>query len=224
MHVSRQMNLRFTVVMAVFVAVVLLTYQEDIVGPFLTPLTMLTAQMTLALLHWIGMEAVRASTVISHPDGFAYEIYYRCTGFLPVAFLTVSILASPGPLRRRLVGLVVGVPILVGLNLVRLVHLFSIGVHNPAAFDVAHAVVWEGFFILAIFGLWLGSTRWSMRGQGLGPKITSVRGDSLDSGRRPIVVNPSKETGCDVREAGHDDAVSLRTLRVGLYPRDAARS
>ena len=224
MHVSRQMNLRFAVVMAVFVAVVLLTYREDMLGPFLAPLTLLTAQMTVALLHWLGMEAVRTSTVISHPDGFAYEIYYRCTGFLPVAFLTVSILASPGPLRRRLVGLVVGVPILVGLNLVRLVHLFYVGVHNPAAFDVAHAVVWEGFFILAIFALWLGSTRWSTRSQGLGRGVTSATGAPLDSDRKPFGVNPSEETGSNVREAGHDNAVSLRTVRVGLYPRDAARS
>lgn len=165
MYVSRQINLRFAVVMAVFVAVVLLTYREDVLGSLLTPLTTLTAQMTVALLHWLGMEAVRVSTVISHPDGFAYEISYRCTGFLPVAFLTVSILASPGPVRRRLVGLAVGVPVLFGLNLVRLVHLFSIGVHNPAAFDVAHAVVWEGFLIVTIFGFWLSSARSSMRSQ-----------------------------------------------------------
>ena len=161
MCVSRQLNLRFTVVMVAFVGVVLLTYREDMLGLVLTPLTTLTAQMALGILHLLGMEAVRVATLISHPDGFAYEIYYRCTGFLPVAFLTASILASPGSLRRKLSGLAVGVSILIGLNLTRLVHLFHIGVHNPAAFDLAHTVVWEGFLILAIFGLWLGWTRWS---------------------------------------------------------------
>ncbi len=161
MCVSRQLNLRFTVVMAVFVGVVLLTYREDMLGSLLTPLMMLTAQITVALLHWLGMEAVRVATVISHPDGFAYDIYYLCTGFLPVVFLTASIFAFPGPLRRKCVGLAVGVPILIGLNLARLVHLFYLGVHNPAAFELAHTVVWEGFLILAIFGIWLGWTRWS---------------------------------------------------------------
>ena len=161
MSLTRHLNLRFAVVMAVFAGVVLLTYREDMLGPLLAPLTTLTAQITLALLHWLGMEAVRVATVISHPDGFAYEIYYRCTGILPVAFLTVSILAYPGPLRRKFVGLTVGLPVLIALNLTRLVHLFYIGVYNPAAFDAAHVVLWEGFLILAIFGLWLGSTRWS---------------------------------------------------------------
>ena len=157
----RQLNLRFALVMLGFVGVVWLTYREEVLGSLLAPLAMLTAQIAIALLNWLGMEAVRLVTVISHPDGFAYEIYYRCTGILPVAFLTVSILAYPGPLRRKLVVLAVGVPIMILLNLVRLVHLFYLGVHNPAAFDIAHAIVWETLLILAIIGIWVGWTRWS---------------------------------------------------------------
>ena len=161
MPVTRQLNLRFALVMAGFAGTVLLTYREDVLGTLLAPLTMWTAWVTLALLHWLGMEATRVATVVSHPSGFAYEIYYRCIGFLPVGFLTTGILAYPGRWRRKLVGLVVGVPVLIALNLTRLVHLFYLGVHNPAAFDFAHAVMWEGFLILAILGLWLSWTRWS---------------------------------------------------------------
>lgn len=154
MSVTRQSNLRFAGVMSVFVGVVLLTCREVVLTPLLAPLTTLTAQTTLALLHWFGMEAVRVATLIYHPDGFAYEIYYRCTGFLPVAFLGVSILSYPGSLRRKCIGLVLGVPILIVLNLVRLVHLFYIGVHNPAVFNFAHGLFWEAVLILMIFGLW----------------------------------------------------------------------
>jgi exosortase H (IPTLxxWG-CTERM-specific) len=161
MPVTRQLNLRFALVMAGFAGAVLLTYREDVLGALLAPLTMWTAHATAALLQWAGMEATRTATVISHTNGFAYEIYYRCIGFLPVGFLTTGILAYPGPWRKKLVGLVVGVPVLIALNLTRLVHLFYVGVHNPAAFDFAHSVMWEGFLILAILGLWLGWTRWS---------------------------------------------------------------
>ncbi len=160
MAVTRQLNLRFVTVMVGFLGVVLLTYREDVLGPLLAPLTTLTVRTTLTLLHWAGMEAIRVTTVISHPDGFAYEIYYRCTGFLPLAFLTASILAYPGTLRHKCVGLAVGLPILIALNLMRLVHLFYIGVHDPALFDLAHAVLWEGLLILAILGLWFAWTRW----------------------------------------------------------------
>lgn len=161
MPVTRQLNLRFALVMAGFAGAVLLTYREDVLGTLLAPLTMWTARVTLALLHWLGMEATRVATVVSHPSGFAYEIYYRCIGFLPVGFLTTGILATPGRWRRKLVGLVVGVPVLIALNLTRLVHLFYVGVYHPAAFDFAHSVMWEGFLILAILGLWLSWTRWS---------------------------------------------------------------
>lgn len=158
---ARELHLRFVAVMTVFVGVVLLTHGDDTLGSLLAPLTALTTQMTLPVLQWSGMEATRAAAVISHPGGFAYEITYRCTGFLPVAFLTMSILASPGSLQRKVIGLVVGVPILFGLNLARLVHLFYVGVYDPAAFHVAHTLLWEGCLILVTVGLWLGWMRWS---------------------------------------------------------------
>lgn len=191
MSVTRRLNLRFATVMVVFAGLVFLTYREDMLGSFLAPLTTLTAKTTLVLLHWSGMEAVRVATLIYHPDGFAYEIYYRCTGFLPVAFFTAAILASPGTLRSKCVGLAVGVPILAALNLTRLVHLFYVGVHNPAAFDAAHAVLWEVLLILAILGLWWGWTRWSdLRGEtpsgrswGLTPRFQSSILKSSSEGR-----------------------------------------
>lgn len=169
MPVTRQLNLRFALVMVGFAGAVLLTYREDVLGALLAPVTMWTAQATLALLHWFGMEATRTANVISHPNGFAYEIYYRCTGFLPVAFLATAILAYPGPLRRKIIGLAVGVPVLIALNLTRLVHLFYLGVRHPAAFDLAHSVLWEGLLILAILGLWLGWTRWLTSARLAGP-------------------------------------------------------
>jgi len=157
----QQQKLRFITVMAVFAGVILLMYRDDILGSLLAPLTMLTAQTTLALLHWSGMEAVRVATQIYHPDGFAYEIYYRCTGFLPMAFLTVAILAYPRPFGRKLYGLAVGVAILMAFNLARLVHLFYVGVYHPAAFDAAHAVFWQGILIIVCVSLWLGWIKWS---------------------------------------------------------------
>ena len=147
--------------MAAFCSAILLLYRDDILGSLLAPLTMMTAETTLALLHWTGIEAVRNATQIYHPGGFVYEIYYRCTGFLPAAFLTVAMLAYPRPLMPKLCGLAVGVSVMWALNLTRLVHLFYVGVYNPTAFDVAHTIIWQGVIILVCVGLWLGWIRWS---------------------------------------------------------------
>ena len=157
----RHLQLRFNFIMAAFCSAILLLYRDDILGSLLAPLTMMTAETTLALLHWTGIEAVRNATQIYHPGGFVYEIYYRCTGFLPAAFLTVAMLAYPRPLMRKLCGLAVGVSVMWALNLTRLVHLFYVGVYNPTAFDVAHTIIWQGVIILVCVGLWLGWIRWS---------------------------------------------------------------
>jgi len=160
MVVTRHLSFRFAALMAAFAGLVFVTYRQDVAGSLLTPLTTLTAQMTLSLVNWLGMEAVRVGTMISHPDGFAYLIYYRCTGILPVAFLAAAVAAYPARLHQKLAGLAVAVPILIIFNLARLVHLFYLGVHRPAVFDVSHTIVWEILLILVTIGLWVGWTRW----------------------------------------------------------------
>ena len=157
------MNLSFAASMVVFGGIVLLFYRDEFLGYLLTPLSRVTAQTVLALIHLAGLDAVRISNLIFHPDGFAYDIHYRCTGFLPIAFLSVSILVYPGGLRTKAVGLAVGVPLLVVLNLIRLVHLFYVGIQNPALFDFAHSVLWQGLMIFAVFGLWIAWKKWAGR-------------------------------------------------------------
>ncbi len=161
MSVIKRVNLRFAVTLIVFVGVVLLIYREEVLGPLLAPLTTLTAQTTFVLLELLNIEVVREASVIYQPDGFAFEIYYRCTGFLPVACLAVAVLAYPGRLRHKMVGLGVGVPVLIVLNLIRLVHLFVIGVAKPELFELAHRVFWEGAIVLAVLGLWLAWCGWA---------------------------------------------------------------
>jgi exosortase H (IPTLxxWG-CTERM-specific) len=158
-----QQKSRFAIIMVGVAFALVFTYREDVLGSVLSPLTHYTARTTLVLLHLCGMEAARAATLIFHPDGFAYEIYYRCTGFLPVAILTAAIFAYPGPWRSKFFGLAIGVPVLLGLNLFRLVYLFYVGVYMPAAFDFAHSVLGESLWILATLGIWLAWIKWSER-------------------------------------------------------------
>jgi hypothetical protein len=49
------------------------------------------------------------------------------------------------------------------LNLARLVHLFVIGVRQPAWFDLAHEVIWESVMALSVLVAWLGWAMWADR-------------------------------------------------------------
>ncbi len=142
---------------------VFLFYRNEVLGPILAPLAAGTARLVLALLDLLGIDAVREGAIITHPDGFAYEIAYICTGFLPVATFMVCVLAYPAAWRTKWVGMLIAVPILWAINLLRLVSLFYIGVHFPAAFAWVHEVAWEGLLAATFISLWLGWMNWSAR-------------------------------------------------------------
>ena len=159
----RSAEAQFLAFMAVFTGFVFLLYREELVGPSLVPLTLWTARMTVLLLHWLGIEAVQAATVISHPEGFAYEVAYSCVGALPVVFFSAAVLAYPAALTHRLVGVTIGLPALLALNFSRLVHLFYLGVQDRAAFEWWHADLWRTIILLSVIGLWLSWACWAER-------------------------------------------------------------
>jgi len=135
-------------------------YREAIVGPVVLPLQVLTAQLTLASVHLLGLEGARLGTVVYHPEGFGYEISHGCTGLVPVALLATGILAYRASVAEKIVGVLVGAPALLLLNLVRLVHLYVVGVRRPYWFAPLHQWVWELAVVLATAGLWVAWLLW----------------------------------------------------------------
>jgi exosortase/archaeosortase family protein len=125
--------------------------------------------MALTLIRSLGLDAVRDGTVISHSAGFAYEISRGCTGVIPALLLAVGVLAWPGAGSRKLLAALLGILLLLGLNLIRLVHLFYLGVRRPELFGIAHEVIWQAVLVLTVFALWLGFTRWTGSAMGAEP-------------------------------------------------------
>lgn len=48
--------------------------------------------------------------MIYQPDGFAYAIHYRCTGFLPLAIFVIAVVTYPARPSHKAIGLAVGIP------------------------------------------------------------------------------------------------------------------
>ncbi len=145
---------RFALYLAVLGALVFAGYRESVLGPPLAGLCALTAKAAFTVLQMLEVPAILNQTVLSHPDGFACEVYFRCTGFLPAVCLTVTIWASPGRGLRKLFGIALGVSLLLALNLLRVVHVFVIGVTRPDVFGIVHGVVWEAVIVAAVIGIW----------------------------------------------------------------------
>jgi exosortase/archaeosortase family protein len=156
-------DLRLLVALAALAAAVLTLFRDSVVGPAMLPLEEMTARAAAALIRLIGIEASRQANLIYQLDGFGYQISRGCVGLIPVAFLVVAICASDGDYRHKLVGVAIGIPLLIALNMARLVHLFYLGVYRPRAFHMAHKVVWQAVVIAAVFAAWLWWSMWADR-------------------------------------------------------------
>jgi exosortase/archaeosortase family protein len=155
------LNLRFAVIMTVYGGAVFLVYRDEVLAPLLAPLAAWTAHITLVLVHGLGIDAVCNGAVLANPRGFACNLAYNCTGFLLITTFIACVLAYPGTWRAKFVGIIFGVPLLWVANLLRLVHLFYLGVYIPEAFAHAHEVLWQWILAGTFIALWLTWIWWS---------------------------------------------------------------
>ena len=161
LRVGLRPEVRLAAALACLFVIVLPRYRPAVPGGILGSFTAIVASVVQSLLRWIGIEASRAGTFLYVPGSFGYEIGLRCIGMLPAAVLIVAILASPGTGAAKRRGVLVGVPLVLGVNLLRLVHLFYVGIHSPGLFALAHSVLWEGAMVLVTFATWLVWIRWA---------------------------------------------------------------
>lgn len=143
-------------------------------GRLLAPVTELLATLVQSLLAWTGTQALRHGAFLYVPGAFAYEIVIGCTGLLPAAVLAMAILGSPGTAAAKRRGLLVGVPLVLAVNLLRLAHLFYLGVHWPRLFAPAHTLGWEGTIVLITFAVWLAWAKWAARHERLAPPVSAA--------------------------------------------------
>ena len=86
---------------------------------------------------------------------FAYQIVAECTAIGPVILFAGAVFAYPATFKSKLLGIGVGLVLLTGLNLVRLVSLFYIGVVFPEYLPMAHFLVWQAVIIISAIVVWL---------------------------------------------------------------------
>lgn len=113
-----------------------------------------TAWMGAWVLRLLGIDATPWKNEIVSPS-LTFVVITECTAVLPVLLFLSAVVAYPTSWRRKVVGILVGAPILLGINQVRLVSLFYIGMHFPRILEGAHLVVWQSLMIFFTVLLWL---------------------------------------------------------------------
>ncbi|MET0593860.1 MAG: archaeosortase/exosortase family protein [Polyangiaceae bacterium] len=97
---------------------------------------------------------------------YSLVIVKSCDGMEPNILLLAAIAAFPAPAGRRLVAALIGVPILVVCNLVRICTLYFVGIHLPAWFEFAHLELWPLLFVAIAALTFLQLAAWMKRTAG----------------------------------------------------------
>ena len=148
----------------VFMAILVISFSVVALRPVndsvVVPYTGLVARVAGVVLTLCGEEMTIAGCDLSSPR-FSVTIYNGCNGLMTSLIYVAGVLAFPASLRGKLIGLAFGLAAIQGINLVRIVSLFYIGVYLPELFSQAHIFVWQSLVIVAGVALWIvWAQRW----------------------------------------------------------------
>ncbi|MDP6514513.1 MAG: archaeosortase/exosortase family protein [SAR202 cluster bacterium] len=113
-----------------------------------------TATWTSIGLNSIGFSTTVSGTILAS-DTFAVNIVAECTAVGPLVLFMGAVAAYPSPWKSKGMGLLMGLVVLTGVNVIRIMSLFWIGATYPQYLDVAHLLVWQSVIILLAIVLWL---------------------------------------------------------------------
>jgi len=151
----RAAAIRFFVLLGVYlVGGVLLLDAQWFVEWFVGPWTRFNASASAALATALGVESTAYGTIV-RCGSQTLNILAGCNGAHALLILVASILAFPASWSRRWIGVALGIPLLLGFNLVRLVNLIVVATHWPERLELFHVYIWQTLIILIAFGLFV---------------------------------------------------------------------
>ncbi len=114
-----------------------------------------TAYILGLLLRIFGMDIVVEGNTVEIVGHITLEIIDECTAMFGSIVYLSCVLAYPADVRKKAIGIVLGIPCLYALNMVRLVILAFVGVSNPELFEFVHTYLWQTIFIVFVILIWL---------------------------------------------------------------------
>jgi exosortase H (IPTLxxWG-CTERM-specific) len=149
----------FIALMVAFYAVTSMSWYQD--GVFQRYLN-LNADVSAMMLRWFGEDARSTDQDVRSPR-MSLSIAAGCDAIEPSFMFAAAVMAFPASVKAKLLGVIVGVPLLLLLNLARILSLYYIGVYVPNWFEIAHVDIWQPAFILLALICWIVWVIWAMR-------------------------------------------------------------
>ncbi|MEM7249359.1 MAG: exosortase H [Acidobacteriota bacterium] len=166
--------IRFLLTFGISYALFQALYHGVILGSSLfTSYLGVTAKAGAGLLRVFGRNVQALGDRVSG-EGFAVAVRSGCDGLEPMALLALGVLSFPASWKKKIIGVVGGVGMLLFLNVVRVATLHEVGVRcELETFESAHLTVWPTILIFCAVAGWVGWMVWSQR-----PAKTADAGDA----------------------------------------------
>ena len=117
----------------------------------------ITAAILGFLLSPFGETVVKGANLSF--NGLTLEIIDECTAIFSAIVYCACVLAYPAAtLKKKGIGIALGIPCLYAINIFRLVVLSFVGASHPGMFEFVHVYLWQATFIIfvvVVFLLWL---------------------------------------------------------------------
>jgi exosortase/archaeosortase family protein len=120
----------------------------------LEPLSLFTTWMVTGLLQLFG-ERVFQDGLFVRTNILNLEITPTLTGIYQIVILSVGIFAWSGNVRKSLRGIGIGISILVGANLLRIMCIYYCTLTTPDWLPFIQGVFWEGVMVLLVPLFWM---------------------------------------------------------------------
>jgi exosortase/archaeosortase family protein len=120
----------------------------------LQSLSLATAAVTNTLAQLTGVPSTLNGIDVVLPERIL-RVSLECTGAYVFVAYAALVLAQPVRWSVRAVGLLVGLPVLVALNILRLVVVAHIAYRAPVNFDLLHDFLFQGLMILSALLVWM---------------------------------------------------------------------
>ena len=115
----------------------------------------ITAFILGFLLRIFGMDVVVSGNTVTIVGHITLKVIDECTAMFGSIVYISCILAYPADVKKKVMGIVLGVPCLYAINMVRLVILAFVGVSSPGIFEFVHTYLWQTIFIVFVIVIWL---------------------------------------------------------------------
>jgi exosortase H (IPTLxxWG-CTERM-specific) len=111
------------------------------------PIIAFYAAVSAKILTWLGYNTSVTGGTVLFSTACSLNVKRGCDAIEATALFISAVLAFPAPYKRKIIGILIGVFLLMTVNFLRIITLFITNVKYPSLFNFMHDQLWQIIYI-----------------------------------------------------------------------------